>query len=145
MGDRALTSTDKNREEAVRLRLSGATLADAAKQTGLSAPTVAALVRAYKKGGWEAVINRRRGRPDGGSKHLGIALEVLRQRFLRYRLNGKRFGPVFNAVQLAKWLTEQTHSPVDERTAKRRLSDWGLMPPDKANQAGHLYVEEFNG
>lgn len=145
MNDRTTRSTDQSREEAVKLRLSGATLAEAAKQTGLSAPTVAALIKAYEEGGWEAVANRRRGRPDGGSKDLGVALDGLRQSFLRYRHVGKRFGPVFNAADLAKWLTEQTQSPVDDRTAKRRLSDWGLTPPDRPNQAGHLYIEDFNG
>lgn len=145
MKDRPFGATDQSREDAVKLRLSGATLAEAAKQTGLSAPTVAALVRAFEEGGWDAVHSRRRGRPEGGSKDLGIALDSLRQTFLRFRHTGKRFGPVFNAAELAKWLTNQTHSPVDERTAKRRLADWGLMPPDTPTQAGHFYLEESNG
>jgi sulfate adenylyltransferase subunit 2 len=52
------------RREAVRLRLHGEKLAAVMASTGLSAPTVIAAVKAYRKGGWGAVeVSPRSGRP----------------------------------------------------------------------------------
>jgi sulfate adenylyltransferase subunit 2 len=133
-------TVERSRERAVRLRLSGNKLTDVADRTGLSPPTVAALTRAYEKGGWEAVHSRRRGRPEGGSKGSGHALENLRRQFLSEIVPRRNFGPLFNARGLAQWLTNKTNTPTDERTAKRRLADWGLMPPDTPNRAGHFYL-----
>ncbi len=142
MAEKRQAISQEMREKAVKLRLSGNTLTDVANQTGLTAPTVAALTKAYEEGGWEAVHSRKRGRPEGGSKDAGHALENLKEQFLSQRLPGKNFSPVCNAQILAQWLTDKTKTPTDERTAKRRLADWGLMPPDAPNCAGHLYLQE---
>lgn len=142
MAGRRQAISQETREKAVKLRLSGNTLTDVADQTGLTAPTVAALTKAYEEGGWEAVHDRKRGRPEGGSKDAGHALEKLKEQFLSQRLPGKNFGPVFNAASLAQWLTDKTKTPTDERTAKRRLADWALIPPDTPNSAGHLYLQD---
>lgn len=140
MTDKRPSPTPEIRERAVKLRLAGGTLTEVAHQTGLSAPTVAALTKAYEEGGWQAVTSRKRGRPDGGSKASGKTLENLKQQFLAQRTANQSFGPVFNAKSLAQWLTVNTSTPIDERTAKRRLVDWGLMPPDSPNSAGHIYL-----
>jgi len=48
--------------KAVRLRLGGATIEQAAARVGLSPPTVIRAFKAYQAGGWEAVPVRARGR-----------------------------------------------------------------------------------
>src|SRR5262249_44996984 len=53
---------NERRINAVKLRLAGTTVAEAAQQTGLSQPTVIAAVKAYKEGGWPAVPVAPRGR-----------------------------------------------------------------------------------
>jgi sulfate adenylyltransferase subunit 2 len=52
----------------VRLRLHGEKLAAVSASTGLSAPTVIAATKAYRRGGWPAVeVSPRRGRPAKGT------------------------------------------------------------------------------
>jgi sulfate adenylyltransferase subunit 2 len=46
-------------------------------------------------------------------------------------LQGKRFGPVFTASDLAAWLTKRAAESTDERAAIRRLADWDLLPPNR--------------
>jgi sulfate adenylyltransferase subunit 2 len=53
---------NERRLAAVKLRLSGASVMDAAARTGLSQPTVTAAVKAYQEGGWAAVPVGPRGR-----------------------------------------------------------------------------------
>src|SRR5262245_3666796 len=53
---------NERRLAAVKLRLSGASIAEVAAQTGLSQPTVIAAVKAYQGGGWGAVPVAPRGR-----------------------------------------------------------------------------------
>ena len=134
--------TRRLREQAVQLRLAGSTLVEAAEQTGLSPPTVAALVRAYERGGWNAVHERKPGRPAGGSNDRQRLLTELRERFLDERQPGQPFGPVFDLARLATWIAAATQEPTDERSAKRRLADWGLLPPESKSAAGTLLADE---
>jgi sulfate adenylyltransferase subunit 2 len=53
---------NERRLAAVKLRLSGVSIAEVATQTGLSQPTVIAAVKAYQGGGWGAVPVAPRGR-----------------------------------------------------------------------------------
>src|ERR1051326_4745474 len=53
---------NERRIEAVRLRLSGMSVAEIATRTRLSEPTVNAALKAYKEGGWPAVPVAPRGR-----------------------------------------------------------------------------------
>jgi sulfate adenylyltransferase subunit 2 len=53
---------NERRLAAVKLRLSGVPIAEAAARTGLSQPTVIAAVKAYQGGGWSAVPVGPRGR-----------------------------------------------------------------------------------
>ncbi|HWD65536.1 MAG TPA: sulfate adenylyltransferase subunit CysD [Solirubrobacteraceae bacterium] len=57
-----ITELNRRREEAVRLRLAGATIDQAAAASGLSRPTVIRAFKAYQSGGWEATAVSRRGR-----------------------------------------------------------------------------------
>jgi len=122
------------RQKAVTLRLAGETLAKVTKQTGLSAPTVTALVKVFKQGGWEAITRRAVGRPKGGSKTGHKQLVDLKSVFL-----SDQTRIVLNTKSLAVWFAEQTKSEANERVAIRRLADWQLLPPNATNQAGHFY------
>jgi len=53
---------NERRMHAVRLRLGGVTIDQAAVRAGLSRPTVIRAFKAYQAGGWEAVAVRARGR-----------------------------------------------------------------------------------
>ena len=70
---------NQRRIEAVRLRLSGISVAETANRTRLSEPTVNAALKAYREGGWPAVPVAPRGRgikrrddqaPPAGVKHF---------------------------------------------------------------------------
>ena len=126
-----------HRRKAVLLRLAGETLTKVAKETGLSTPTVAALVKAYETGGWEAIAQRSAGRPKGGSRSAQQQMIDLKSAFLTCQTH-----TVWNTQSLAAWLTEQCQSEVNERGAIRRLADWQLLPPDAPNRAGHIYATE---
>ena len=58
----SIDELNASRRRAVELRLGGATVRATSEQTGLSAPTVTAALRAYRDGGWEAVPVAPRGR-----------------------------------------------------------------------------------
>jgi adenylyl-sulfate kinase len=53
---------NQRRADAVRLRLSGLTIEETARKSGLSAPTVIQACKAYRSGGWSAVPVGPRGR-----------------------------------------------------------------------------------
>ncbi len=128
--------------KAVQLRLAGQTLAAVAKRTGLSTPTISVLVKAFEAGGWDAVTTRAPGRPKGGSKSGKQTLEDLKAQFLTAKPR-----TVWGSREIADWLTNQFVNQwtgtlvANERAAMRRLADWGLLPPDVLNQAGHFYLQ----
>lgn len=132
---------EKRKKTAVSLRLEGQTLAEVAAKTGFSLPTISALVKAYKKGGWKAIESRKPGRPKGGSREATQELTDLRSSFLTERLPGKRFGPVFTISDLVAWFFKKTNENLEERTAIRRLAEWSFLPPDHPLCAGTLYPD----
>lgn len=129
-------------KQAIEQRLAGATLAQVAATTGLSAPTVAKLVKAYQAGGFAAIENRKTGRPTGGSADSAKESAALKTLFLSQRHEGKRYGPAFTPRTLALWLQEHSPTPIDERAAKRRLASWDLLPPNQPNTVGTLITED---
>ena len=133
-----MTPDQASREKAVQLRLAGQTLRSIAAQTGLSAPTVSALVRAYERGGWEAVRERKRGRPAGGYQGGQHDLATLKHKFFESTSSTATLNRVFSMPELAKWLTSEGEKACDERAAKRRLAGWNVLPPDAPNTAGTL-------
>ena len=125
------------RVKAVQLRLAGETLAHTAQQTGLSIPTVSALVKAYKTNGWDAVKQRAAGRPKGGSKVNQVRLVNLKDKILT-----EKTRTVWTSETLAEWLKNKGDTTSNERAAIRRLADWDLLPQDATNQLGHLYPKQ---
>ena len=72
---------NERRLEAVKLRLSGLSVEEAASRTNLSTATVTSAVKAYRRGGWTAVPVAARGRgirkqPDPNIKHFVSAPAV---------------------------------------------------------------------
>jgi sulfate adenylyltransferase subunit 2 len=73
---------NKRRIDAVRLRLTGVSIAEAASRSGLSPPTVMRAMKAYQAGGWAAVPVGPRGRgarkkstePATGTEAAGVAV-----------------------------------------------------------------------
>jgi sulfate adenylyltransferase subunit 2 len=127
------------RERAVRLRLEGHTLATVAKETGLSTPTITALVKAYKQGGWQAVRDRKPGRPRVEAELSGVNAAELKQAFLGMSRDTRSSKRAFAVSDLAKWVTEKTGRPTTELAAVQLLNEWRLWPPEHANHAGTLY------
>ncbi len=66
-----LPELNARRRQAVALRLDGRTLAQAARASGLSAPTVVSAYKAWQQGGWKAVDVRPRGRKPAAQRPLG--------------------------------------------------------------------------
>ena len=66
----------ESRRRAVELRLAGRPLAEVRAETGLSAPTIIEACRVFAEGGWEALDQRRRGRPVGARRALNAADEA---------------------------------------------------------------------
>ena len=109
-----------------------------AKHTGLSAPTVSALMKAYEAGGWGAITQRRTsGRPKGGSKVSQASLARLKDKLL-----SERTRTVWITQTLTQWLKDQGDATPNERAAIRRLAEWDLLPPNTTNQWGHLYPKQ---
>ena len=118
------------RERAVTLRLAGQTLAAVARQTGLSAPTITALVKAYERGGWPAVHERKRGRPrSDAATHAQPQLPELKESFLNEGASKRARGPVFTVTELAAWVTAKTGRPTNEHAAAQLLSACSCCPP----------------
>jgi sulfate adenylyltransferase subunit 2 len=134
------------RTQAVLLKMSGHPLQLIAQMTGLSAPTISKLYKAYLSGGWAAVEGRAHpGRPKGGAKGENDKAANLLSQLLGDRLPLKPYGKLFSSKELANWMSEITTKRINERAAIRRLADWGILPPSQPNEGGCLYLSEENG
>ena len=123
-------SLQNPRHRAVALRESGATLEVIAKQTGLSKPTVIALHRAFKGGGWAAVEARRTGRPrirTDEIPNIGMQSE-LRSLPSPPQEPEKISAPLWDFDSLANWLNLHHHTALNARSAQRLIKKWGWLP-----------------
>jgi len=118
------------RRLAVQLRESGKSAANVAQAVGLSAPTVLALHRAFKAGGWAAVDQRTRGRPRTPVGHS--APQAITQALVGLLPEDAELGPdeqgLWSLELLARWLGRHSGTPMDKRAAQRRLGQWGWLP-----------------
>jgi sulfate adenylyltransferase subunit 2 len=116
------------RRTAVKLRLDGATLAEVARNTGLSSPTIIAAHKAYLAAGWEGVDVKPRGRPSGGGRLLSADQE-------RKVLEGMRSGPpnaspLWGHEALRDLIRRECDVTLGERTVARYLEQWAMVPRD---------------
>ncbi|MBB3229578.1 helix-turn-helix domain-containing protein [Halomonas stenophila] len=120
----------ERRLEAVRLRLDGLTVAESARRTGLSAPTVSAAWKAFREGGWEAVPIRPRGRPTGQAHRLDETL----QRRLWQRLTHwpDTDEPGWSSRALAQALSDAGAGDASPRAIEHWLATQNLKPSPMA-------------
>ncbi len=127
------------KHQAVLLRESGKSAAAVAQAVGLSAPTVLALHRAFKTGGWAAVDLRMRGRPrsaplDGAPAAIAQALAGLLPEHAQLGLDAPGLWTI---GLLARWLAQHEGASRDKRAAHRRLVQWGWLPATGAAALTH--------
>ncbi|MGM1054038.1 MAG: helix-turn-helix domain-containing protein [Pseudomonadota bacterium] len=95
----------ERRIQAVRLRLDGLTVAETADRTGLSAPTVSSAWKAFRKGGWEGVPVRPRGRKAGQAESLDAPAQQWLVELLLSQPPGE--DPLWSSRALAEALNEK--------------------------------------
>ena len=105
-----VAALNERRINAVKLRLSGLSLAETAIQTGLSQPTVIAAIKAYQAGGWAAVPVGRRGR--GHKKTLSTTPAAS---------NIKHLSPPMPSTTLETDTASHAHAKLASLTHLRRL------------------------
>ncbi|MDT8878318.1 helix-turn-helix domain-containing protein [Halomonas saccharevitans] len=118
---------NERRLEAVRLRLDGHTVAEVAKRTGLSAPTVSAAWKAFRDGGWETVPVRQRGRRPGQASSLGEREQGVLWRLLAEQPEPPR--PAWSSQDLAAGLAKDltAEAPGDgsgREVSPRAIEHW---------------------
>lgn len=118
----------ERRLQAVRLRLDGMTVAETARRTGLSPPTVSAAWKAFREGGWEAVPVRPRGRPTGQGATLGDTQRRHLERWLAEWPSDDQ--PGWSARTLAQALGGNTgaSSAASPRAVEHWLAQQDLKP-----------------
>ena len=124
------TAQPTPKRQAVLLRESGLSGAQVAKATGLSAPTVLALHKAFKAGGWEAVDQRTRGRPRLGAQATCPANVTEAFAGLLPESAGihSGLGSLWTTDLLAQWLSLHQSKALNARAALRRMKQWGWLP-----------------
>ncbi len=116
---------NQRRMNAVRLRLSGKTVAETARLAELSPPTVSAAWKAFKEGGWSAVAVKPRGRPRNASEQLNESLQHTALALLHEAPIDDQ--PGWSAPQLALVLSEKSGKPVSRRLVSHWLEQEGLQ------------------
>ena len=129
---------NKRRHLAVQRRIDGATVAQAAEQAGLSAPTVIAAYKAFVAGGWAAVDVKPRGRKAGSGRSLDPAREqaLLQHLFApsAHACQGGQACPgddgLWQANGLLDWVQAQLGIQLTGRSLARLLQQWQLSAPE---------------
>ncbi len=102
-----------SRRQAVRLRLQGEKLSVVTAATGLSAPTVIAAVKAYRRAGWGAVeVSPRRGRPaKDNTRQDTPTVEALAHAMLAGPPGESALNePLWSRTAVASWLRHHGHA-----------------------------------
>ena len=125
---------NRHRREAVQLRLQGRTLEQVRQATGLSAPTIIAAVKAFKRAGWGGVtVNPRRGRPARDSEVLSARLQV---ELLRAMLDSTQ---PWTAAAVGQWLSDRDYavsrSGILQWCRRMGLYEPGREPPSAGSGA----------
>ena len=104
---------NERRTNAVKLRLAGASIAEAAAKTGLSQPTVIRALKAYQTGGWAAVPVGPRGRGITRKKAADSTsrprVESIRHSTLDHRARAPERGVKSDGIAQYKTRSTLTH------------------------------------
>ncbi len=107
---------NERRLDAVKLTLSGLSVAEAAVRTSLSAGTVTAAVKAYRRGGWTAVPVAPRGR--GVRKQPALSPRDGKDQNIKHFISDQPMGAA-QAVQMSR--SSASHAKLASQTHLRRL------------------------
>ncbi len=120
------------RNAAVKLRLSGCSIAEAGRQTGLSAPTVIAAFKAFRTGGWAAVAVKPRGRKAGQGLRLAVPQQASVQAWLIDKLPSDDHGKdcLWHTGVLQQQIAATFGTELTSRSLGRLLEHWGWVAPD---------------
>lgn len=110
--------------QAVRRRLDGCTVADTARETGLSAPTVSAAWKAFRDGGWAAVPIQRRGRHKGQATQLDAATRQQLWALLHQAPSGDQ--PGWSSAAVATEIQSKTGRTISQRGIEHAWQQSGL-------------------
>jgi sulfate adenylyltransferase subunit 2 len=123
---------NKRRHRAVQRRIDGATVADAAQQAGLSAPTVIAAYKAFVAGGWAAVDVKPRGRKAGSGRSLDPDREqaLLQHLFAPSAQACLDSGGLWQVDGILEWVQAQLGIALTGRSLARLLQQWQLSAPE---------------
>jgi sulfate adenylyltransferase subunit 2 len=129
---------NKRRHLAVQRRIDGATVAQAAEQAGLSAPTVIAAYKAFVAGGWAGVDVKPRGRKAGSGRSLDSAREqALLQHLFAPSAPACPAGDAvpgidgfWQAEGILNWVQAQLGVQLTGRSLTRLLQQWQLSAPE---------------
>lgn len=116
------------RIQAVKSRLEGKTIKETCVVTGLSAPTVIAAHKAWKEGGWSAVLVRARGRKAGE----GRTLSAMQEQEIYVQLVSTQ--PADHGLAFLLWgleamqqlISQRLQLELPERTNAQYLQRWNL-------------------
>jgi transposase len=126
----SIAALNERRRRAVKLRLGGMTLREAARAAELAVGTVIAAERAYQAGGWSAVAVRPRGSRLGD--HRRLSREQERQvRFLVSTTTPDQLGLAFalwSRAAVTQLIKQRFNIALPVRTMGHYLKRWGFTP-----------------
>ncbi len=128
----SVEALNERRRLAVKLRLAGMTVAETARLTELSPPTVIAAHHAFLAHGWEGVALRRRGRLAGQGRRLSPVQEAEALAILTDQSppgSGAAEPGAWTVPLAHRWLVEYFGLTLTRRTAQHYLTRWGFLSP----------------
>ncbi|BDB30552.1 IS630 family transposase (plasmid) [Cupriavidus sp. P-10] len=126
----SVDALNERRRRAVRMRLQGVSVNEAAAQCELTRATVSAAFKAYEAGGWKAVDTTRPGRPRGIGRTLTAEQEREVLRLIRDRTPDQmKLGyPLWQRQAVAKLIRDRYGIELAARTLGLYHERWGFTP-----------------
>src|SRR5574343_768030 len=132
-----VAALNERRRRAVKMRLDGVSLKDAAAQCEMSRTTVIAAVKAYRAGGWKAVDVERPGRPQATGRTLTAEQEREAQRLIRDRTPDqlKMIYALWSRQAVAELILNRSGIKLAVRPMGLYLERWGFTPKKPMKKA----------
>ena len=132
-----VAALNERRRRAVKMRLHGVSLKEAAAQGEMSRTTVIAAVKAYRAGGWRAVDVERPGRPEGSGRILTAEQEREVQQLIRDRTPDQVKMPyaLWSRTEVGELIEQRYGIRLAVRTVGLYLSRWGFTPQKPLRRA----------